>query len=151
MGSQWYDGARYKLVAREFTGLAKKVAELGMEGVSIWGEVSSNEVANEINYLSVSYFADHPHESWDGFVSDALAPRLGGEDLAFAFIELLEKGEVGNKDLELAKYTLRDLDDPAYRRWVWMIAWLYQRLDNPDWRPKQGFGMGEKLKGVQYD
>jgi hypothetical protein len=151
MGSQWYDGARFKLVAREFSGLTRKVAELGMEGISIWGEVSSNEIANEINYLSVSYFADHPDASWDEFVKNTLAPRLGGEELAFAFIDMLEKEAVDSTDLELAKSTLRGLNEPAYRRWVWMIARLYQRLDNPGWRPKQGFGMGEKLKGVQYD
>ncbi|NIM94050.1 MAG: hypothetical protein GTO18_10120 [Anaerolineales bacterium] len=148
MGSQWYDGARFKLVAREFGDLTKLVADLGMEGISIWGEVSASEVANEINYLSVSYFADNSDASWEKFVKDALAPLLGGEENAFTFIYLIEKDQVMQSDLDLAKKTLLYLNEPAYRRWVWLISRIYRRLENPGWAPNQRFGIGEKLKGI---
>jgi hypothetical protein len=148
MGSQWYDGARFKLVAREFAALAQQVGNLGMEGISIWGEVSAAEAANEINYIVVGYFSDHPDASWDDFVTEELEPRLGGEALASTYIELLEKEQVEHSDLEQAKSILARVKEPAYRRWLWMLERLYQRLDNPGWAPSQRFGRGEKLKGV---
>ncbi len=128
MGSQW-NGERHKFVARDFSGLAQKAAEVGMEGVTVFGEVSSLKTVHEINYLSVASFADNPELTWDKFILKDLAPLLGGEDLAVKYIELLEKDKVSHNDLEFAKSTLRKAEEPYYRRWLWLVDFLYQRMD----------------------
>ena len=139
MGSQWYDNARFKLVAREFSELTKQVARLGMEGISIWGEVSANNTANEINYLSVSYFAEHPGASWEDFINVQLAPLLGGEEEAEFFVTLLESEEITPTDLERAKNILGGMSERYYQRWLWLVSHLYKRSQNPNWVPTMRF------------
>ena len=129
IGSQWNDHRR-KLVARDLSAMAKKVAAVGMDGVTLFGEVSATSVVNEINYLSVAAFADAPSLTWDGFVARTLGPLFGGEGQAAKCIEFLEKADVTAGDLKEAKAILHASDERSYRRWLWMAEHLYQRLTN---------------------
>ena len=127
VGSQWNDHRR-KLVARDLSAMVKKVAEVGMDGVTLFGEVSATSVVNEINYLSVAAFADAPALTWDGFVARTLGPLFGGEGQAAKCIEFLEKTSVTAGDLLEAKAILHASDERSYRRWLWLVEHLYQRL-----------------------
>jgi hypothetical protein len=108
--------------------MVQKVAEVGMDGVTLFGEVSATSVVNEINYLSVAAFADAPTLTWDGFVARTMGPLFGGEGQAAKCIEFLEKTTVTAGDLQEAKAILHASDERSYRRWLWMVEHLYQRL-----------------------
>jgi len=128
MGSQW-NGQRHAFVAREFAQMTKKVAEVGMDGITIFGEVSWLKTVQEINYLSIADFADNPGLTWDEFIDKKLSPLLGGKELAQKYIEFLEKEKIEPGDLEIAKSILSTVKEPAYRRWLWLVEFLYQRRE----------------------
>lgn len=125
MGSQW-NGQRHAFVAREFAQMTKKAAEIGMDGITIFGEVSYLKTVHEINYLSVADFADNPGLTWDEFMHQKLSPLLGSKELALKYIELLEKKEIEQGDLETAKSILSIVKGPVYRRWLWLLELLCQ-------------------------
>lgn len=128
MGSQW-NGERHKFVAQDFSKLVKKAAELGMDGITIFGEVSSLKTAHEINYLSVAGFSDNPKLAWNEFITQKLRPLLGGEDIAIKYTDLLGKEKVSHADIEIAKSILRETKEPYYRRWLWLVEFLYHRME----------------------
>ncbi|HUI72640.1 MAG TPA: hypothetical protein VL354_19115, partial [Spirochaetia bacterium] len=122
MGSQW-NGERYGLVARRFADMAGLAAATGMQGLTIFGEVSAFEVANEINYLAFARFGYTLGLTWDAFVRDDLAPLLGGADEARKFLELCEippERSALDKGLGEAREIARTLAGEPYRRWVWL-------------------------------
>lgn len=124
MGSQW-NGDRHRLVAQDFALLAKTAARSGLDGMTIFGEVSPWRVVHEINYLSAAFFADNPGRNWGDFVNLKLAPLLGGKDLAGLYLKFMEKQKVGRSELTRTKTILRNIKDPAYRRWLWMAEQIY--------------------------
>jgi len=126
MGSQW-NNERRRLVAKDFAKLVKKVAEAGMDGVTLFGEVPQTSTVNEINYLSVADFCDDPKMTWEEFTAKKLSPLFGGEGLAKKYIELLEKDKISTADLESAKKALREAKGQSYRRWLWMVEYLYTK------------------------
>lgn len=128
MGSQWNED-RHRFVARDFSELVKKVAEIGMEGLTIFSEVSYLKTVHEINYLSIASFFDNPELEWNEFIRRKLAPLLGGKEPALKYIELLEKDKVTRADIETAKSILDKRKEPAYRRWLWLVDLLYQRIE----------------------
>ena len=127
MGSQW-NGERHTLVARTFMGLARLAAATGLDGVTVFGEAPGRSTVNEINYLSLVRACDDPGLSWAEFVSEHLGPLLGGPELAAEFTDLLEADPPTAADLRRAKDALRRVDDPAFKRWLWLVGWLYDRV-----------------------
>ncbi len=131
MGSQW-NGERYSLVADRFANMASLAYQTGMKGMTIFGEVSSFNPANEINYLAFSRFSWNPLLGWDDFLRNDLAPILGGVSEAFKFLELLEVKEdrasllrALNEAREIARLTNGDV----YRRWVQLQDRLYMKSE----------------------
>lgn len=131
MGSQW-NGERYSLVADRFASMASLAYQTGMQGMTIFGEVSSFNPANEINYLAFSRFCWNPRLKWDDFVKNDLAPILGGIPEALKFLELLKVKEdraslscALNEAREIARSTHGDV----YRRWVCLQDRLYMKSE----------------------
>src|SRR5262249_55578253 len=93
MGSQWpfENRERYRYAARDFADLARLAAGTGVQGVSVFGEVSPLSTVNEINYLAFSAFASDPGITWEGFVAGGLGPLLGGPDAAATYLATLER------------------------------------------------------------
>ncbi len=128
IGSQWND-QRHGFVAREFAQICRKVAEIGMDGVTIFSEVSSSKTVHEINYLALASFLEQPDLTWEEFVAQKLAPILGGEELARSYVALLEGKGADPEGLQTAKSVLGTVGEPAYRRWLWLCELLYRRME----------------------
>ena len=64
-------------------------AEAGLEGISIYGEVTSRTLAWNLNYLVMRHWTYHPQSTLADFAAAELAPRLGGTTPARDFIECL--------------------------------------------------------------
>jgi hypothetical protein len=75
--------------------LAIRVAQGGFDGAIYYGERSPREVPVEINYLAQSHFSYHPLDSLREFASAQLSHRVGGEELAQEFIEILCRKDAG--------------------------------------------------------
>lgn len=93
---------RYAFNARSFADMASRGAELGMEGLTVWGEVSDYVATSELSYLAFARFTWDPKLGWDRFVSEELAPRLGGMAQAEDFVAIA--GEIdANQSLPVAR------------------------------------------------
>jgi hypothetical protein len=86
--------------------------ELGMEGLTVWGEPSDYTATVELSYLAFSRFGWDPTLSWDAFVADELAPRLGGQQQAERFIAIAEEVDA-NQTLPVAR--LQELQGEALK------------------------------------
>lgn len=130
MGSQW-NQERYELVARDFADLARVASTAGMQGVNVFGEVSAFHCANEINFLAYATFAYDGAITWEQFVVRVLAPRLGGEEAARAYLELLatppDDGSLRQAIGRCREIAAPLTDDGHCRRWVWLANRLYQK------------------------
>ncbi|MCD6056993.1 MAG: hypothetical protein K0Q89_523 [Thermomicrobiales bacterium] len=129
MGSQW-QGERYAPVARRWAELTQLVAGAGMQGATIWGEVSAFSTVNEINYLAFARFAYDGSLTWDRFLTEDLGPLLGGAEAAARYLDLLEipsetraLAHAAGEARELAAAQSGD----AYRRWVWLQNRLHRQ------------------------
>ena len=135
-GCQWGGDERterYAFNGRVFAAQAKKAAEVGMQGLTVWGEPSPVHPAVELGYLSYARHAWDPALTWDRFIAEEAAPRLGGVAAAERFIAMLERLDT---DRAIDATALRSMrgealdaarhpDDGVSRRW----AWLASRLD----------------------
>jgi hypothetical protein len=93
---------RYAFNGRSFADMASRGAELGMEGLTVWGEVSDYVATSELSYLAFARFTWDPKLGWDRFVSEELAPRLGGLAQAEDFVAIA--GEIdANQSLPVAR------------------------------------------------
>ncbi|GAB5510438.1 MAG: hypothetical protein Rhims3KO_18390 [Hyphomicrobiales bacterium] len=91
---QWNGDARterYALNARDFADMCIKGREMGMNGLTIWGEVSDYNATSEISYLAFSRFGWSPTLTWEEFVSRDVAPLFGSHEDADRFIEIAEE------------------------------------------------------------
>ena len=135
IGSQWNDiaqkmpGERHRFVARDFAAIAAKTAQIGMDGIGIFGEVTANKTLHELNYLAAAAFADDPALTWQRFVKETLAPLLGGKALAAKYLQLIEKPTASLRDLKFAKSVLIDAPPGIDRRWLWLCDLLYRRMN----------------------
>ncbi len=89
---------RYALNAKTFAEMAQKSHEVGMEGLTVWGEPSPYQPSVEISYLAFARFSYEPDLTWERFVEEDVAPLLGGRAAAEQFIELAEELD-GNQSL----------------------------------------------------
>jgi hypothetical protein len=131
MGTQW-NHERYALVARRFADMMQLMNTTGMQGATIFGEVSAFSVVNEINYLAFARFGYDGSLSWDGFVADDLGPLLGGADFAGRYLNLLdtpqENEALRNAIGEAVQLAAGQTGDPL-RRWVWLQNRLFQKFE----------------------
>jgi hypothetical protein len=130
MGTQW-NHERYELVAQRFAEMMALLHKTGMQGGTIFAEVSAFSTVNEINYLAFARFGYQADLSWEAFVADDLGPLLGGAEVAERYLALLAvPNEVGA--LRRAASEARDIapaqGGEAYRRWVWLQNRLHQKL-----------------------
>jgi hypothetical protein len=126
---------RYFFNGRTFHDMAKKAREVGMEGLTIWGEPSDYHAATELSYLAFARFSYDPSLSWESFIEQDVAPRLGGKNAAERFIALTEQLD---RDREIAGAALdtmqtealdaaRQLDGAAARRWLTLAERIARR------------------------
>ena len=80
---QWngdYRTERYRFNGKDFAEQAKKAAEVGFKGLTVWGEPSPYHVSTELSYLAFARFTWDPTLTWEQFMREEVAPRLGGSD-----------------------------------------------------------------------
>lgn len=82
---------RYALNARVFADMATVADKVGMDGLTVWGEVSSYCATAELSYLAFARFCWDPTLTWERFLDEDLAPRLGGGEAARRFVEIAEE------------------------------------------------------------
>ncbi|PZO80925.1 MAG: hypothetical protein DI629_05620 [Mesorhizobium amorphae] len=127
---------RYSFNARTFADMATRGQALGMEGLTVWGEPSDYFATVEFSYLAFARFTWNPALSWDDFVREEIAPRLGGEDQAKRFISIAEEIDAA-ADLpapRLAQLHREALlaacagEDRAARRWLTLADTIGKRI-----------------------
>ena len=103
----------------------------GMQGATIFSEVSAFSVVNEINYLAFARFGYQADLTWEKFAADDLGPLLGGAEAAQRYLELLAV-PTDAPTLTRAAAEAREIANAqsgqAYRRWVWLQNRLFQKL-----------------------
>jgi len=130
MGTQW-NHERYELVARRFAEMMSLLHATGMQGGTIFAEVSAFSTVNEINYLAFARFGYQADLTWEEFMAHDLGPLLGGVEAADRYLALLvvpsEAGALARAAAEAREVAATQTGE-AYRRWVWLQNWLYQKL-----------------------
>jgi len=136
-GSQWYafpnrpGHTRYTQIISTIKEAAIRGLEAGLHGLCIHGEIPTQCVPYELNYLAFSHFCYHPHDNARQFARAQLSDLLGGEEQAEFFIETLAHAETGTLDEQRRKklveiersYASRvrqGSDFETYRRWRWL-------------------------------
>jgi hypothetical protein len=126
---------RYKFNGRDFAELAWKAAECGLQGLTVWGEPSAYNAATELSYLAFARFTYDPSLAWDDFLREDIAPRLGGDEAAARFLDIVT---LLDSEAPLDSNTLRRLhaeavdasrqtDYEAGRRWLWLADRIARR------------------------
>jgi hypothetical protein len=115
---------RYFLNARVFADMARLCAERGMQGLTVWGEPSPYHATVELSYLAFARFTWDPTLTWERFLAEDAAPRLGGVDAAGEFVRIAEELDAHQflplerlRALREAAMAHRAADD-AGRRWL---------------------------------
>lgn len=130
MGTQW-NHERYGLAGHRFAEMMQLMHTTGMQGGTIFAEVSAFNTVNEINYLAFARFGYQADLTWERFVADDLGPLLGGPEPAERYLALLVvPGEAGAlaRAADQAREIARTQVGEAYRRWVWLQNRLHQKL-----------------------
>jgi hypothetical protein len=132
MGTQW-NQERYSFVGRDFADMNGLAIETGMAGSTIFGEVSSISVPNELNYLAFAESAYDEDFSWDAFTAAEIDPRLGGQAASSEFWSLLA-GTQETRDTRILQVMLRRASEGAAgltgepaRRWLWLQERIARR------------------------
>ena len=133
-GSQW-NRQRYAYMAPHFADLARLAKGTGLDGATIFGEVSDYSVPNELSYLAFARFSAEPELTWVDYLTEEVEPRLGGAEAAQRYIRLLERFDADELDaaaLQTARDEVRttaaSLLDPERRRWGWLEERLSRRI-----------------------
>jgi len=126
---------RYAFNARKFADMASRGHQLGMKGLTVWGEPSDYDATVELSYLAFSRFGWNPQLSWAAFMLDEAAPRLGGLAAAERFVAMAEEldasdtlpteGLASLKQEALAMATAHAGD--IQRRWLSLINQIGRR------------------------
>lgn len=119
---------RYRFNGRDFEAMTRKANASGFDGLTIWGEVSPYNTATELSYLAFARFSWDTELTWDQWIEQDVAPRLGGSAAARRYLEILEPLDpparpalTGLEMLQAeAVDAARQLDDEAARRWLWL-------------------------------
>ena len=93
---------RYALNAQTFAEMARVAREVGMDGLTVWGEPSAYHATVELSYLAFARFTWEPTLTWERFLDEDVAPLLGGRAAADRFIAIA--GEIdANQSLPVAR------------------------------------------------
>ena len=82
---------RYAFNARTFADMAEIGARDGMDGLTVWGEPSAYHATVELSYIAFARFTWEPTLTWERFMAEEMAPRLGGRDAAERFVAIAEE------------------------------------------------------------
>ncbi len=82
---------RYALNARTFAEMARVAHNVGMEGLTVWGEPSPYHATVELSYLAFARFSYEPTLTWERFLDEDVAPLLGGRAAADRFVTIAEE------------------------------------------------------------
>lgn len=126
-GTQWW-GGRHTLAVDLIRKQCLLSYKSGLNGVSIFGEGAPYHTNVEFNYLALEYFADHPEAGLESFVSDVMAPRLGGLEQAAKYLEFGnlhdEPEKIPAAAVEIA-HILHGMNDyEVIRRWEYLGSFL---------------------------
>ena len=151
-GSQCVMGARRNaLCMSAFAEACLRGHEAGLEGLGVYGEVTSRTLPAALNYLATRHWTYHPGSSLEEFAAAELTPRVGGEQAARDFIEalmLLEEGKpeaaykiARPRSWEFYPYPRGNAPDPqAGRDWWTICEWTAQRQ-----QPAKVFGFDDVI------
>lgn len=138
--SQWNGDERterYAFNGRDFADMSRKAADVGMMGLTVWGEASPHHVSTELSYLAFGRFSYDPSLTWDTFKTEEIDPRLGGETAANEFVSVLEELDrnlvLPLKRLEILRGIssdgIKSTAGDAEGRWIWLADRLNRRLE----------------------
>ena len=96
-------GRRTDVALSTFAETCLRSHEAGLEGVCVHGEVTSRSHAWRLNYLAMRHWTYHPESTLEEFAVAELAPQLGGEKEARAFVEMMCRIEEDDIGAELEK------------------------------------------------
>jgi hypothetical protein len=74
----------------------------GMEGLTVWGEPSAWHATVELSYIAFARFTWDPTLTWERFMAEEMAPRLGGQEAAERFVAVAEEID-GNQHLPVER------------------------------------------------
>jgi hypothetical protein len=117
---------RYAFNARTFAEMSRVAADVGMRGLTVWGEPSPYLATVELSYLAFARFSYEPDLTWRRFMATYVAPLVGGSAMAERFVAIAEELDA---HAELPVERLRRLraeasegsrhaDDEVARRWL---------------------------------
>ncbi len=127
---------RYAFNAPVFADMSLRAADAGMQGLTVWGEPSPYHASAEFSYLAFGRFGYEQALTWDRFIAEDVAPRVGGQAEAERFVALMTElddnqhlptaalGAIRGEALEGVGSTSGD----AVRRWLWLADRANQRL-----------------------
>lgn len=126
---------RYALNASTFAEMAQKSHEVGMQGLTVWGEPSPYFATVELSYLAFARFSYEPSLTWERFINEDVAPLLGGRDAADLFIAVADEVDahqtLAPERLEALRRQVRDAGDAvsgeAARRWLTLEGQIAKR------------------------
>lgn len=127
-GTYW-GGCRGEIAVDRIADLAQKSIAHGMDGLSIFGEVSPFNTGAEMNYLAFENLGSpmNPTASLELFFRDVGDPLLGGNEYGRRFLECARTSGDGRQVAEALKeiYTIcAKLPLDAARRWSWLANFL---------------------------
>lgn len=134
---------RYRFNGRDFAEMAWLADTIGFDGLTGWGEPSPFEVPVELGYLAFARFQWDPKLTWERWVAEDLAPRLGGDAAATRYLELVTGlyDDPRMDDAALRRMQgealegARSTDDGVARRWLWLADRVARRRFNGPVRP----------------
>ena len=127
-GTQWW-GGRNTFAVDNIRRQCHLSHSAGLDSVSMFGETSVYHSNAEFNYLALEYFADHPNNTNDDFISDIMADRLGGKSKAEFYFESANVFRSDYRKIpgvvsDIARITTELTDYNAIRRWQYLAHFL---------------------------
>lgn len=125
---------RYALNAPVFAEMAQLSYRTGMKGLTIWGEPSPWYATVELSYLAFARFSWNPSLRYEEFMSNDVAPLMGGVEAAEKFIAIASEIDV-NQRLPLERLQALQRECLAYRasgeagrRWLSLEEIISRRI-----------------------
>jgi hypothetical protein len=106
-------------------------ARTGRDRIGMDGGASDRSAPRELEYLTFSHFTFHPRATLRDFARAQLAPRIGGEEPAERYVEIMAAAESGRMtvrlETELAELSAllaarRGAAESGLRLWRWLAA-----------------------------
>ena len=101
----------------------------------MWGEPSPYNATVEMSYLAFARFTWDPDLTWDRFVAEEMAPRLGGDEAAARFIALAEEIDANQRlpaerlaEMRADALSRAGAPDDSGRRWLSLADQIGRQL-----------------------